>query len=271
MIINKSYLAVAISLLSVSLSSYAAKDPELQEYENTLTQQLNQCRSEYKSEVSEFDAKISQCKAKYKYESLIRDQCGTLIWQSQYSIDQKAKACKKIKSDLNNAPQIIAQRQAARAKAAAEAQAEKKRIEEYLNADLGKKIGPSLRCYRLGQNLHEFSYCSKELGFSHDQIVYDPNGIFGFSYTAQDLMQGRSVVAYCDPESHRIARIDLSGPSFFGIGIIDEDFIKAYMKKYDIPSLRNGTYSNHEEGWRITFGDLGVTLERIQSRQDYKF
>lgn len=147
----------------------------------------------------------------------------------------------------------------------------KKRIEEYLNAYIGKKIGPSLRCYRLGQNLHEFTSCSKELGFSHDQIVYDPNGILGFSYTAQDLMQGRSVVAYCDPESHRIARIDLSGPSFFGIGIIDEDFIKAYMEKYDIPSLRNRTYSNHEEGWRITFGDLGVTLERIQSRQDYKF
>lgn len=271
MTINKTHLTIAISLLSVSLSSYAAKDPELQEYENSLTQQLNQCRAEYKSTISDYDSQISNCKKRYPYPNQQKAQCGYLIEQAQYYVDRKAKDCKKIKASLNDAPKIIAQRQADRAKAAAKEQAEKKRIDEYLNAYIGKKIGPSLRCYRLGQNLHEFAYCSKELGFSRDQIVYDPEGIFGFSYTAQDLMQGRSVVAYCDPESHRIARIDLSGPSFFGIGIIDEDFIKAYMKKYDIPSLRNGTYSNHEEGWRITFGDLGVTLERIQSRQDYKF
>lgn len=269
--INKPSLIVTVSLLSLSLTSYAAKDPELQEYENSLIQQLNKCRAEYKDKVSEFDAKISRCKSKYQYENVAQRKCSLLINDSQSEIDYKAKECKKIKASLNEAPKIIAQRQAARAKAAAEAQAEKKRIEEYLNAYLGEKIGPSLRCYRLGQNLHEFSYCSKELGFSHDQIVYDPKGVYGFSYIAKDVMQGRSVVAYCDPESHRIARLDLFGPSFFGIGVIDEDFIRAYMKKYDIPSLRNGTYSNHEEGWRITFGDLGVTLERIQSRKDYKF
>lgn len=168
---------LVVPLVVFCVSGYAS------EYTENLQKQLNQCRSEYKAMASDAQNQIDNAIAQRRIPS---QQIQSWKKQVQQKINQKAAECKRIKQELLDAP----------AKEAAEANrrlqqqklqeeqakkiAEEKRIKAQKAAELksriwnapsGKKVGPKVQCFRLGQNGNEVLSCAGQLGYS--QISLD--------------------------------------------------------------------------------------------------
>ncbi|MCD8339729.1 MAG: hypothetical protein LUC43_05965, partial [Burkholderiales bacterium] len=143
----------------------------------------------------------------------------------------------------------------------------KAQVQALENGSGDQEIGPTVRCFRLGQNWQEFSTCAQSLGYKPE---IKPNLTFIESLPARlkpyiyflapsgpedgeilmlfsgdlskyiggkrNTFQAGPVVAFLDKDSN-VQVLIITTPKFFGTERFDRSFLQAFVDNYKIPEL----------------------------------
>lgn len=250
--LNAKYIAALIGALCAASTS-AGTAENIANLEN----QLTQCREEYKALVAKTNQEIKDLKAK------VPGNLNTIYAEKKNRLDQKANSCKNIKRNIEKEKK----------KLAAEIEFQK-RVEKIKVTGAIDKVGPRFRCLQLRQNWEEFRTCAKSLGLEAN---------VGVTLLNETAFLAKNIIAVIDETNH-VRKIGIIGESFWNAGAIDESFIKAFVKQYDVENLtssidafgvphykgtiQNGRVDIHRE----TGGLLGsVYIEYSESKGGYSF
>ncbi len=249
---NIKYIAAFVGTLVIGCAS-AGTAEDITNLEN----QLNQCRQEYKDLVAKTNQEIKDLKAKAP------SNMNSIYAEKKKNLKKKADSCKYIKSNIE------------KKKASLAAEIEfKKQVEKIKLTGAIDKAGPRFRCLQLRQNWEEFSTCAKSLGLEAN---------VGVTLLNETAFLAKNITAVIDETNH-VRKIGIIGESFWNAGAIDESFIKAFVKQYDVENLtsridafgvphykgtiRNGRVDIHRE----TVGLSGsVYIEYSESKGGYSF
>ena len=175
-----------------------------------LESQLNKCREEYKALVAKTNKEIKDLKAKAP------SNLNSIYAEKKNNLKQKANSCKNIKTNLETQKK----------KLAAEIEFQKK-AEQIKLAGPIDKAGPSVRCLRLRQNWEEFEACANSLGLKAKVGVTDSKETAFFA---------KDITAIVDETNH-VKQISIAGPTFWNANSIDNSFIMAFVKQYDVDNF----------------------------------
>lgn len=263
------YLCLVLSLLGGILPF----NTQASLYTESLTKQLNECRAEYKAMAQNFQKNIDK-------EILKGTSAQTLKSQSvasyQELLNNKASECKQIKKDLEDAPTYEKQ---------------------ILDAPSGKKVGPVLRCFQLGQNKAEVLQCGKRLGF-HESHYVPELGLWMLTPNkkAEDFPDHplrvflkdqfeNKVLVILSSNNFTVTRIEIFGTHFWGTNQFNKTFLQAMQKNYGftlLPQVQYLTetdvmtwYGHEDDGWNIEVFPEGypsrVRLYRTIHSSNLKF
>ena len=213
----------------------------------------------------------SDCKADYqkiaeeaqkKLDSLVLQDKETkqiILEHQQRRLDTQAKLCKSLKKE------------------------EIALDSEIRGAKQGKKYGPVLRCYQLGQNWSEFQNCSQSLGIEATLHVFK-NGIELRAGKVGEEKDHRELVTASLDANHYVKSISIHHPKFFGASTFNETFLRAFMHKHEIPHLEERNVPNpffpslpmeryvySTDGWGITNEKKEKYVSRRDDSSNYKF
>ncbi|MCD8338929.1 MAG: hypothetical protein LUC43_01815 [Burkholderiales bacterium] len=248
----KKRLAIAMLLLCGFTYSFAQGDQEQlaqpSSYAdgkiNELTAQLNKCRAIYKGKVATSKAQLEEAKKKNVLS------VPELSKKLQEEIDSQARVCKEIKANIEDI------------------QKNQSLFLSIENAAPSEEIGPTVRCFRLGQNWKEFSQCATSLGLK-PSIRIDQNFMTSIPTSPMDSKDFGSVLialavsrvsikAFEDMQQLFLAKLKvfcagpvwamldnqntvqmlyIGNPQFFGTSTFDKNFLDAFMKSYKIEYL----------------------------------
>ena len=203
--LNTRHIAVLIGALFAASAS-AGTAENIANLEN----QLNQCRDEYKALVAKTNQEIKDLKAKAP------SNLNAIYAEKQRNIKQKADSCKYIKSNIEKEKKKLA------AEIEFQKKSEKIKLTEAID-----KAGPRFRCLQLRQNWEEFSACAKSLGF---EAKIGVNKLNETAFLAKDIS------AVIDKTNH-VKSIHIVGPSFWNAGSIDDSFIVAFVRQYNVENF----------------------------------
>lgn len=207
--LNTKYIAVLIGALS-ACSASAGTAENITNLEN----QLNQCREEYKALVAKTNQEIKDLKAKAP------GNLNAIYAEKKNRLDQKASSCKNIKANIEKEKKKLA------AEIEFQKQAEKIKITGAID-----KAGPRFRCLQLRQNWEEFSACAKSLGLEAN---------IGITNTKKIAFVAKDITATIDETNH-VNEIIIHGPYFWNADSIDNSFIVAFVRQYDVENFSSGT------------------------------
>ena len=207
--LNTKYIATLIGAFCAT-STYAGTAENITNLEN----QLNQCREEYKALVAKTNQEIKDLKAKAP------GNLNAIYAEKKNRLDQKANSCKNIKANIEKEKKKLA------AEIEFQKHAEKIKLTGAID-----KAGPRFRCLQLRQNWDEFSACTNSLGLKAE-ITVDQNKKIKFI--------AKNISATIDETNH-VKEISIKGPSFWNAGSIDDSFIMAFVKQYDVENFSSGT------------------------------
>jgi hypothetical protein len=194
---------------------------------------LDNCRAEYKALLANSKAQLETLQ---KVENFNLRNFKEKKLEFQKAANAKAVICKQFKADFEKQARKVEQ-------------IRKEELEspmyQAMIAPAGKKVGPKIYCFQLGQNWEEFKACSLSLGIE--------------PYLEYDNFQSGSLTAYFSSESHRINRIDIQGRKFWGTSNFDKLFrkkLKWYLgvEDWDLDFIRD-VYEAKDRNWRAEVSD----------------
>ena len=207
--LNTRHIAVLIGALCAASAS-AGTAENIANLEN----QLNQCRDEYKALVAKTNQEIKDLKAKAP------GNLNTIYAEKKNRLDQKANSCKNIKRNIEKEKK----------KLATEIEFQK-RVEKIKVTGAIDKVGPHFRCLQLRQNWEEFSTCTNSLWLEAS---------IGVTKSRRTAFFAKDITAIIDETNH-VSEIIIHGPSFWNAGSIDDSFIVAFVRQYDVENFSSGT------------------------------
>lgn len=207
--INIKYIAAFVGALFIGCAS-AGTAEDITNLEN----QLNQCRQEYKDLVAKTNQEIKDLKTKAP------SNMNSIYAEKKKNLKKKADSCKYIKSNIEKKKASLA------AEIEFKKQAEKIKLTGAID-----KAGPRFRCLQLRQNWKEFSACAKSLGLEAN---------IGITNTKKIAFVAKDITATIDETNH-VNVIHIHGPYFWNADSIDNSFIVAFVRQYDVENFSSGT------------------------------
>lgn len=207
--LNTNYIAALIGAFCAT-SAYAGTAENITNLEN----QLNQCREEYKALVAKTNQEIKDLKAKAP------GNLNAIYAEKKNRLDQKASSCKNIKANIEKEKKKLA------AEIEFQKQAEKIKLTGAID-----KAGPRFRCLQLRQNWEEFSACTNSLGLEAS---------IGVTKSRKTAFFAKDITAIIDETNH-VNEIIIHGPYFWNADSIDNSFIVAFVRQYDVENFSSGT------------------------------
>ncbi len=217
---------------------------EIDQEVSKLKKQLNTCRSAYKKQGANAKAQLEKAKATDVMS------VPELSEKLQKELNAKAEECKEIKGEIEfiekNRAQFLA-------------------ID---NAPSEPQVGPTIRCFHLGQNWKEFSACAVSLGYKpllalkQNFVTIFPisppqtadlasvflsltgSGVAMKAFEDRapmflgdiDIFRAGPVTAVLD-KNRTVQMLFIGNPEFFGTAAYNENFLKELRKNYNIPRL----------------------------------
>ena len=167
--------------------------------------EFNSCKREYQDLVGKINSELRGLKAEASFDF------PAIYKKKQDEVALKAKACKRLKADLE-------EQRTLEIKAAS-----------LLQIPPEEKTGPKFRCFQLGQNWSEFDACAKSLGYSPRLAESTKNELL---FTVNE-----GVITAKPDKNGYIVNIQFDGGDFWGTSIFDNHFIQAFVDHYDITGL----------------------------------
>lgn len=163
---------------------------------------FEECRQKYKTKIKEDSEKLEQLRKDAPMS------VPDFHEKAQQQANSLASRCKAIKAEIG------------------QIRNNKSVLEAFSAVPNGKKFGPVIRCYQIGQNWTEFNSCSKELSETANIHCTQSGGCW---------FRAGSVVA--EQSKGYVRKLKISGVNFWGTTGFDKQFLQAFMSNYDIDRL----------------------------------